>query len=39
MLVTNEDHRSWFAAAVMILLASATTVSWELLGRIAKAGA
>jgi hypothetical protein len=37
MLTTREDHRSWFAAAVMILVASATTVSWELLARIARA--
>jgi hypothetical protein len=36
MIATKEDHRSWFAAGIVVLLGSATTVSWELLIRIAR---
>ena len=36
MILRHEDHRSWFAAALMVLLFSATEVSWELLMRVAK---
>jgi hypothetical protein len=37
MLTTREDHRTWIAAGVIMLIAAATTVSWELLARIARA--
>ena len=36
MVLTREDHRGWIGAAIMVLLLSATTVSWELLVRLAK---
>ena len=36
MIVTREDHRGWIGAGMMVLLLSATTVSWELLVRLAK---
>jgi hypothetical protein len=36
MAVSGRDERDWFAAAAIVLLFSATTVSWELLIGIAK---
>ncbi len=36
MILRREDHRSWFAASLMVLLFSATEVSWELLMRVAR---
>lgn len=36
MAITKADHRTWLAGGVVILLGSATTVSWELLLRIAR---
>jgi hypothetical protein len=38
MAVKYDDDRNWFASATLVLLISATVVSWELLARIAKAG-
>ena len=39
MVFSLGDNRSLFAIAVLILMFSATTVSWELLLKIAKKGA
>jgi hypothetical protein len=37
MITTSEDHRIWIAVGIVVLVAAATTVSWELLARIARA--
>ena len=36
MALNQGDDRSWFASAIIVLLFSATMVSWELLVRIAR---
>jgi hypothetical protein len=36
MALSGDDERGWFAAAVIVLMFSATRVSWQFLLRIAK---
>jgi len=39
MALSGEDERDWFAFAVIVLMFSATRVSWQFLVRIARANA